>query len=228
MDGADSGSGSSSSDESESEAEAEGPLTPQDLSAEDELLKQKIQAALAATGTGAEDMDVDVEDQLLGDEDMVQFDDKLAEIFRHRQELKSAKKNTKQQVLHFKFRVLDLLDIFLKRESGNAMVVLLFGPMQDMLLATARSEDDAELHQKLVSLIKNKLCKLKDLPATLDGEEGFAVLDRLHESLRRTPNTAIGCVLSLMSVQVAKMLLHAASGSAVTAVGLVGCEELAR
>ncbi|KAI8825821.1 DNA polymerase phi-domain-containing protein [Fimicolochytrium jonesii] len=199
--------GESSEEEDDDEDEEEGD--EQDNPKVDEELRLKIKDAL---GSAAVDGDADDSDEgeFLDDEQMGEFDSKLAEIFKQRKEIKSAKKDLKQQVLHFKFRVVDLFDLFLRKAPQSPLVVEMIMPLLKLLTATARSADDQGLHEKLHALVKNRLFKLKEIPTepSLDADRAAAVLTEVHEYARKAADSDTVSLCSGASLLLVKILSH--------------------
>ncbi|CAG8456897.1 4358_t:CDS:10 [Ambispora gerdemannii] len=77
------------------------------------------------------------------DEEMAEFDAKLVEIFKQKQLEKARKKDAKYQVIHFKNKVLDLLEIFIRKQPSNPLVFNLILPLLDVVLKTNSSSDQA-------------------------------------------------------------------------------------
>ena len=100
----------------------------------DEDLQAKIQAAFA-NGESMVDSDED-----LNDEQMITmgFDDKLAEIFRERHLEKKQKTETVKNVVEFRFKVLDLIDVYVKSVSQEYSVACL-PLMTNMVLSLVKS-----------------------------------------------------------------------------------------
>ncbi|KAJ3154275.1 hypothetical protein HDU89_008342 [Geranomyces variabilis] len=174
----------------------------------DEELRLKIKEAM---GKAAADEDEDSEEEdFMGDDEMGAFDDKLAEIFRQRKDIKSAKKDLKQQVMHFKYRVVDLLEVFIRKASDNPLIIELIMPLLNLLTTTGRSADDQELHVKLESLVKNKLFKIKDVPSEpqLDADRAVSILNEVHAYARKASDGTTVALCSGASLLLVRILSH--------------------
>ncbi|KAJ3162784.1 hypothetical protein HDU86_003758 [Geranomyces michiganensis] len=174
----------------------------------DEELRLKIKEAM---GKAAVDDDGDSEEEdFVDDDEMGAFDDKLAEIFRQRKEIKAAKKDLKQQVLHFKHRVVDLLEIFIRKASANPLIIELIMPLMKLITTTARSADDQALHVKLEALVKNKLLKIKDVPTEphLDADRAVSILKEVHEYARKASDGSTVALCSSASLLLVRILSH--------------------
>ena len=101
------------SDASDEDGDSENDADP------DEEFMGKLKAAFASELKSSDDADVDAEEETLTDEQMFSmgFDDKLAEIFRTRKLEKREKQELLKSSIDFKFRVLDLVELYGKH--GN-------------------------------------------------------------------------------------------------------------
>jgi len=133
-----------------------------------------------------------------------EYDKALAAMIRLRKQKLTENKELKRQNLHFKLRVLDLIEIFMKHQSKNPLTLLLFSHLLNALAAARASVESKPLYDRIVSLYKNKLCKPKEYPtASLEEGEGdwpmLAVSDLLTELSTRAKKTAHRDGLSLIS-----------------------------
>ncbi|TPX59035.1 hypothetical protein SpCBS45565_g07848 [Spizellomyces sp. 'palustris'] len=197
-------------DDEEDEGEDEDEDEDDDESGEvDEELRLKIKEALGNAAVDEEDDDSD-EEEFLDDDEMEAFDDKLADIFRQRKEITTAKKDVKNQVLHFKLRVVDLLDIFLRKSPQQPLVIELIMPLIKLVTSTSRSTDDKDLHDKLQSLVKNKLFRLREVPTepALNADRAVEVLREVHEYAHRAADATLFGLCNGASLLLTRILSH--------------------
>jgi DNA polymerase phi len=64
---------------------------------------------------------------------MMAFDAKLSEVFRNRKSFKSEKRDALKAMLDFKLRTIDLLEIFIKKQPSNPLVLEIIIPALDSL-----------------------------------------------------------------------------------------------
>ncbi|TPX59586.1 hypothetical protein PhCBS80983_g02349 [Powellomyces hirtus] len=193
-------------DDEDDEEEDEGD----DANAEvDEELRLKIKEAMGNAAAGDDDSE---EEEFMDDDEMGVFDDKLAEIFRQRKDIKTAKKDLKQQVLHFKFRVVDLLDVFLRKAPQSPLVIEMIMPLLNLLTTTARTADEQDLHVRLEALVKNKLFKIKDVPnePALDADRAVEILKEVHDYARKASDGSTVALCSGASLLLVRILSHCA------------------
>lgn len=119
-----------------------------------------LNKVFASKGPDGE-VDGDSEDELL--EKSASYDVHLSNIVRLRNERKSAHKELTLQSLHFKLRICDLIEIFIKTQGSNPIILDMFIPMLLAIDASRGNKDLQTLNQKLVTLYK-QLCGNKDRP----------------------------------------------------------------
>lgn len=147
----------------------------------------------------------DVEDDVLGDADMEAYDSKLAEIFKQKAQLKTAKKDLKQQTLHFKFRVIDLLEAFIQKQAQSPLIIKVQSRLLNLVFKAAV---DAQIHDRLVALIKNKIFKSKDVPKpeSLDIEQVYSDMEEIHQMARKAKDSVFVNLCSFASLYMARIL----------------------
>ncbi|RMD42213.1 hypothetical protein DV735_g2903, partial [Chaetothyriales sp. CBS 134920] len=138
--------------------------------ADDEQLAAFDAALASALGTRkleqgeqlAESSDSDAD---MDDDEMIALDEKLAEVFRARKEASSKKKerkDTKEAFIHFKTRVLDLVEVYLKSQSRNGLAAKLVLPIIQSVRITRNKEIAARTHSILRAYFAK--CKGKEFP----------------------------------------------------------------
>ncbi|OAQ99546.1 hypothetical protein LLEC1_06025 [Akanthomyces lecanii] len=114
--------------------EQEGPI---DL---DELCASILQSHRLDKDMDAPSSDSDGD---MSDSEMMQLDEKLAEVFKQRvkakPDSKKDKKDAKQSVVQFKHRILDLVDIYVKAEGQrlNPLAYALLAPLLNLMRTTS-------------------------------------------------------------------------------------------
>ena len=189
-------SGDSDSDESSEDSDADINI------AEDEKMLQGIDFASLQANMKAEASDSD-ELSDLGDDEMQAFDDKLVEIFKQRKEMSQAKKMIKVQTEHYKLRVLDLIEIYLKKQSENPLFIHFFLPCLRLFLKTG---NQPTVFNKVVGIMKARFCKVKDVPKQVDATEAIEILKEVHNIASKVPGKDLGSICSAMSLTLCKMI----------------------
>ncbi|XP_065640104.1 myb-binding protein 1A-like protein isoform X1 [Hydra vulgaris] len=110
-----------------------------------------------------EDIDMDTCDPKLLD----CMDQALAAVFRSRKQKeveKKEKKELKKSVIHFKLRVLDLIEIFIKKQAKDPKVLDLVEPLLELIRVSQSHTDEQYLFERTLGIFKNKLCSLHEYP----------------------------------------------------------------
>ncbi|ORY26447.1 hypothetical protein BCR33DRAFT_859122 [Rhizoclosmatium globosum] len=187
-----------------------------------EELKNRLKAALGGVADDAADMNPDDaedddDEKSLNDEEMEAFDEKLSAIFRERKKVKTEQRDKKQQVLHFKLRVVDLIELFIKKQPANPLILSLIMPSLAVVIETADSDESRELHTKMTTLIKTKLATVKEVPPVESLESGLALLKEIQELAAKSPSASVAGLCSAMSLLVTRSIAHShPEGVAVT------------
>ncbi|KXH53067.1 DNA polymerase phi [Colletotrichum nymphaeae SA-01] len=138
--------GESGSDEEADDEEA------QNLADLDDALGQILNSHRLDKDEDAESSDNDSD---MGDDDMLELDGKLAEVFKQRQKAAPSKKKerkaAKESVVNFKRRVLDLLEIFVRNEAGSPTTLAILQP----LLQLVRTSTIKTLSDRAFELVKD-------------------------------------------------------------------------
>lgn len=113
------------------------------------------------------------------DEQMMQVDDRLAEIFRSRVNTKKNEKEAKQDSVAFQNKILDLLAIFAKKQRESVLVLRLVRPL--FVIATEGSETlDKQVSTKATTILRNTICKAKEVPQGGDVDSVADDLEAVH------------------------------------------------
>ncbi|KAF9888071.1 DNA-directed DNA polymerase [Aspergillus nanangensis] len=172
-----------------------------------------FEAKLAeALGTHRADEDLDAEssesDADMNDDEMEQVDGALAKVFQARRDAlnqKKDKKDAKENMVNFKNRVLDLLEIYVKKCHSNLQALDLILP----LLRLARKSTVKQISNKANSVLREytKLCKGSALPTLESIEPAWELLKSIHNEATHSgpPNHASAC--SQASLLVVKVLV---------------------
>ncbi|XP_072164198.1 myb-binding protein 1A-like protein [Diadema setosum] len=163
----------------ESEEDDDDDDDEEDDEDHDPAMKEKIKAALgdAAAESGSEDSGTDFE---LDDDAMMKTDSALSQAFKAMTaRSRKNKKEASTMMLHFKLRVLDLLDIFIKRQQSNPLILDLVVPLLRVVDSSAGHKDNQLLAEKALNIYRNKLCRIKKYPHNLSDSR-----DKIHETIK--------------------------------------------
>ncbi|KAF9426046.1 DNA-directed DNA polymerase [Podila epigama] len=168
----------------------------------DEEFRKKLAAALNVKEGEDDDSE---EEELLNDDEMMAFDEKLNEIFKQKKLAKAQQKDAKQTLIHFKNKVLDLLELYIKKQSSNALVLDLIVPLLSLVLIPSAS--NKPVHDKISALLRNKLAKIKDYPREYDDEHVFEILTQVHELAKKSPDAKFSALCGDLSLLLVKVLI---------------------
>ncbi|KAI6036062.1 DNA polymerase phi-domain-containing protein [Pisolithus microcarpus] len=180
-------------DESSSEAsDDDGSLSEESDGEEAQEIRNKIIDLLKNSGMDDVEEDESNEsdeesEELMDDDQMMAIDGHLAEIFRSRKDEQRSKKvrvgvDAQREATHFKNRVLDLIDTFVKREPQSSLNIRLILPLID--LVTKSGMDEKQLSDKAKGILKNRLAKSKDVPTKARRDEVETILREIHQRVR--------------------------------------------
>lgn len=211
-------SGSESESESESDDDSSTASTNEEQDSESDAELAAFDAALAsALGTrpldqndvagASSDSDSDAD---MGDDEMMELDAKLAEVFRARntdnpKNKKKEAKDAKENIVHFKNRVLDLLDTYLKQQYQNPVAIEVIPPLLKLIRTTQTKQIAGHAHN-VIRTFFNK-CKGPvgpDLTTSTEIERGISVLKLIHEEACLEASNQHATAASLSSVLVVK------------------------
>lgn len=208
----------------------------------DENFRNELLAALQADGVAdafdaAEENDDESEEELLDDEQMMALDDKLADIFRlqgggkkgkkgafrlrHRSKLKlthspSAVERTDD--LHYRLRVVDLIESLAKQRSANPHLVLVLLPLFSIVRGSATVEQ--ELQSKAGKLLRQIVSGRKDSPAPADPQSALEALEELHTVSQTVDSADLATLCSQTSIYLAKAALASPVADAQTSAAI--------
>ncbi|KAJ7273570.1 DNA polymerase phi-domain-containing protein [Mycena haematopus] len=202
-------SGSDSPEEMSDDESSDGEVDPE--------LRSKIAEALRVNGVDAasgHDDDDDSDEELMDDDQMLAVDEQLAQVFRLRESEKKGKNvDAQREATHFKNRVLDLVDTFLKKEPTSSHNLQLLLPLVE--LSTITSADERHLTDKAKGILRARIAKAKEIPSNPNLEEVKTALSELHTRARKMHSPELVATLSQCSLYIAKILINAGAQEAV-------------
>merc|ERR1719354_525996 len=141
---------------------------------------------------GQENSDVD-------DEEMMKHDKLLAQVFKLKTKSKvKEQKEVKEQEVAFKTRLLELVEIFVSRQSSN--LTLSFIPVLLMLMQRSQKfPEETSLSEKAGILLKAKIVEMKNFSRNLNDEAVSELHDLLDTVMTSSVTSQIQVVNSTMS-----------------------------
>lgn len=200
------GLGNDDSEDDDEESEDEDEDGNDD---EEAIFEAKLAEAL---GTHRADQDLDENsddsDADMNDDEMEQVDQQLAKVFQARRDAlnqKKDKKGAKENMVNFKNRVLDLLEIYVKKCHSKLLALDLLLP----LLRLTRKSTVKQISNRANSVLRDytRMCKGSALPKLESVEPVWELLNSIHKEAHHSgpPSHASAC--SQASLLVVKVLV---------------------
>ncbi|RAL17601.1 DNA-directed DNA polymerase POL5 [Aspergillus homomorphus CBS 101889] len=216
------GSDDESDDDNESPSDDDEDAGNDD---EEAIFEAKLAAAL---GTHRADADMDEaeadSDADMNDDEMEELDEQLVKVFRARRDAlgqKQDKKDARENMVNFKNRVLDLLEIYVKKCHSKPLALDLLLP----LLRLTRKTSVKQISGKAAKVLREytKQCKgATGLPAIEDPEPVWELLKSIHTEATHSgpPMHTTSC--SQASLLVVKVLVAHDKANVARAVDVYG------
>lgn len=211
LDSVETGSESSSAgDESDEESSNRGAADPDGDGDELAALNAKL-AHIVGTRPSNKNLDAEdnsSSDEEMTDEQMFELDVSLENIFREQKKVtskKNEKKDAKENIVNFKCRVLDLLEIYVKQEHRNGLGLSLSLPM----LTLIRTTTSPMVSRKACEVMREyaRLCKGDEVPHIEDTESVFGLLEAIHIEAMKDGSNAHASACSQASLLLVRVLI---------------------
>ncbi|BBN10857.1 DNA polymerase phi [Marchantia polymorpha subsp. ruderalis] len=145
-----------------------------------------------------EDEDSEMSD--LDDEAMFKFDKHLAVILKHRKQGGTDgtddAKDAQTQLMHFKFRVLALLEFFVQKQSDNLLVLTILPSLLHVFVNSCTTDGNSQVADRVASILLQKLFKGKHYPKSSQVDQS-ALKDLLKKALKLASRSTIKRVCNL-------------------------------
>ncbi|KAG5437856.1 hypothetical protein PCANB_000571 [Pneumocystis canis] len=140
----------------------------------------------------------------MDDERMFELDKKIVNIFKQRKEEKKKNKNvnSKENIIDFKSKVLDMLNIFLKVRGQEPIILNLIIP----LLVLMRTTSSSVISKKVRDLIGNRICKAKINTNEIEIETVLNILKQIHKDALKIKKPVTGIAHSQCSIFLVKII----------------------
>ncbi|PPR04947.1 hypothetical protein CVT24_010405 [Panaeolus cyanescens] len=176
---------------------------------EDTELRRKIEEALRVNGIEPATGETDTEDEeLMDDDQMMEIDKQLAAAFRSRanEQAKGKNTNAQREATHFKNRVLDLVETFLRKLPSSPHILRLIGPLIDIVAGS--SQDERQLSDKANGILRSRLGKAKEFPSGVDAQQAETIASEIHTQALKTHNSQLLSTLSGCLLYLGKILIQ--------------------
>ena len=165
-----------------------------------------------ALGTHRADKDLDASesssDADMNDDEMEELDQQLVKVFQARKQAMSKKKDKKdarETMINFKNRVLDLLEIYVKKCHSSPIALEVLLP----LLQLVRKSSVQQIAGKAASVLREftKLCKGQSLPSIESTEHIWELLKMVHKEAMHSSSNSHASSCSQASLLLVKILV---------------------
>lgn len=213
--------------EGSQDEEGEDDSQPSDSGEDDGEVAAFESKLAAALGTHRADQDLNEQssesDADMNDEEMEQLDAQLINVFKARQQnlnQKKDKKDARANMTNFKNRVLDLLEIYVKKCHSKILALDLLLP----LLRLSRKSSVKQISRRANSVLREytRLCKGSAVPALEDAEPVWELLKSVHKEAGHSGPPAHASACSQASLLVVKVLVAHDKGAISDVVDVYG------
>ncbi|KUJ18593.1 uncharacterized protein LY89DRAFT_706332 [Mollisia scopiformis] len=184
---------------------------------EDQDAKKLDDALAAALGTHRLDQDAEAEsdsDADMTDSEMMALDSKLVEIFSQRKKVpnkKQEQKDAKETMVNFKTRVLDLLDLYVKKQASNPLAFGLLLPLLQLMRTTKTKQLAEKAHNIIMSFAK--AAKKGEENSEVNLAEQIKLLKAIHLEASKDPSHLFAKAASTASLLVASSIYRVDKGN---------------
>lgn len=114
--------------------------------------------------------------------------------------------DAQREATHFKNRVLDLVDIYIKRQPSNALVLRFIAPLVDLITNTG--PDERQLSEKTRGIFCNRLAQqLNQLPSDVPKGLAIKAFTDVHNYARRIRVPGLSTAFKQCSFHLTRILL---------------------
>ncbi|KAJ8044184.1 Myb-binding protein 1A [Holothuria leucospilota] len=218
---------SSSDDDDDDEEEENAPVDP--------AFRMKLMEALGdaklSVGEGEES------ESDMSDEAMLKLDSAISSLFKTKNKSQRQDKENAEALIHFKLRVLQLLEIFIKKYPDNPLVIKIVYPILEVATARTGKKDGGTLADKTANLLEIRICKsrkkvvypiLEVATARTGKKDGGTLADKTANLLeiricksRKIPHSISEEYAEYIYEIIGKMLKLAGKGQSVKSLTLV-------
>ena len=188
-----------------------------DLDADPEL-KAKVEAALRGAGLvngeaddnedESDEEEEEEEEEILDDDQMMQLDEQLAEIFRAKKAGNKGAKADQEASLNARLKVLDLLEVYAKQQAGNPLLLQVVRPL--LRIANKSDNEETDFAAKAARVLRGIVVKPKDYPTPSDVSSLLPILTAVHSLAQRSNSPEILSLASSASLYIARIVLASA------------------
>lgn len=116
-----------------------------------------------------------------------------------------AESGAQREATHFKNRVLDLVDIFMRKEPTSQLVPTSILPLVQVIIGTG--PDEKQLSDKVMALLRNRFGKAKEIPSVVDVSQTKNTMEVIHAMARKSPSPDVREAIGACSLYLTRILL---------------------
>ncbi|XMA19328.1 hypothetical protein WAI453_012119 [Rhynchosporium graminicola] len=188
--------------EDDSDEEESGDENDEDAEKLDLALAQALGThPLNQAGNDDEDSDADMTDS-----EMLQLDKKLVEIFSARKKVPNKKqdaKDAKETMVNFKGRVLDLLEIYAKKQASNPLAFGLLLPLLQLIHTTQTKQLAEKAHNIILAFAK---ASKREGASEVVASDQVELMKLVHKEAAKDPSHLLARSASSASLLLASSL----------------------
>ncbi|NXP72600.1 MBB1A protein, partial [Ramphastos sulfuratus] len=194
----------------------------------DEVVDDNFRTQLMNVLQAGNAMVGDESDEELDDEAMMALDKNISALFAEQQKRIQAKKDEKEKMRKekilrrdFKIKVLDLIEVFLTKQSENPLVFDVIEPLLRVIEHCMISDSDkqeVDFLQKTANIFMNSLCRPKQYCRKVDAlqEDLHAFVERLVEKACKLTDTSVALYYFSASLYLLRVLKGSTSDKSST------------
>lgn len=178
-------------DKSDEEDSSDGKESSDDGEDDEELIQfnEKLAKVFRTSRVGDDDKSTNEEsdDESMDDDQMMALDSQIVQVFRDRQIQTNKQKEksvARQNVIAFKRRVLDLLSIYVRQETGNPLALRTLLPLLELIRTTKEKSLETKASDVL-KLYYNTCSKNKEWPKPQDTGSTWEILRLIHSEAQK-------------------------------------------
>ncbi|KAJ8402245.1 hypothetical protein AAFF_G00371100 [Aldrovandia affinis] len=216
----------SSDEDSDQEAMEEDEDADEEEEEEEEEVDQNFRLDLMkvlqgqnALATEKDDSEKDdSEDDELDDEAMMKLDGSIAALFSEQKKRIQAKKDEKEKfrkekalVRDFKIKVLDLVEVFLAKQSESPLVLGIIEPLLGVIesgMSSETNQQEQDFLRKAADIFRNQLCRAKRYCKSVEDvqEELHDMMERVLTRAQRLNDSSVALYFFSASLYLVKVL----------------------
>ncbi|XP_035289498.1 myb-binding protein 1A-like protein [Anguilla anguilla] len=220
----------SDDDDNEEEDDKDDEALEEDEDAEeeeevDQNFRLELMKVLQGQGALATEGD-DSEDDELDDETMMKLDGSISALFAEQKKRIQAKKDEKERfrkekalVRDFKIKVLDLVEVFLSKQSDSPLVLGIVEPLLSIIesgMSSETNQQEQDFLRKTADIFRNQLCRAKRYCKNVAGmqEDLHDMLERVLTRAQRLSDSSVSLYFFSASLYLVKVLRGSVSNAA--------------